>query len=182
MLRTPGFVVRTTASPETLAGPIRDAVRAVDPNVPVTSIATLEDAVRGATSSQRFLMWLVGTFAAVALGIAAVGVYGVMSFTVARRRQEIGIRLALGAAPGAVLRQVLGNGLRMALLGAGIGLAVAVGASRLMDSLVFGISVRDASVFAASVVVLGAVALAASVIPALRASGTSPGTTLRVEA
>lgn len=181
ILRTPGFVVRSSLDQESLTRMVRETVNAVDPNVPVTNIAPLEAAVRNATAGRRFLMMLVGTFAAVALGIAAVGVYGVMSFAVVRRRQEIGIRLALGAAPGRVLREIIGRGLKLAVVGGTIGLALALGGAQVMRSLVFGIGVRDVSVFLASIGVLGLVAVSASTIPAWRASGTSPSRTLRVD-
>lgn len=181
VIRSSGLVVRTELEPETLAPAVREIVRQLDPNVPITNVATLSAAVSDSVSSQRFVTLLLGIFAAVALVISAVGVYGVISFTVARRRQEIGIRIALGAEPARVRSSVLWNGLTLAAIGTTVGTAAAFFGSRMLESLVYGISVRDVTVFAGASLTLLLVAAVASLVPAHRASTTDPITSLRTD-
>jgi putative ABC transport system permease protein len=180
-IRSSGVVVRTQLEATTIAPAVREIVRRLDPNVPVTDVATLSNAVADSVSSQRFVTLLLGIFAAVALFISAVGVYGVISFTVARRTQEIGIRIALGAEPARVLSSVLGSGLTLAALGSVAGTIAAFFGSRMLETLVYGISVRDVTVFAGATLTLLLVATVASVVPAHRASTTDPITSLRTD-
>jgi putative ABC transport system permease protein len=180
-VRSSDIVLATTAEPAQLAGPIRDIVRRLDRDVPVTNLATLETSVSDTLSAPRFVMVLYGVFAALALLIAAVGVYGVMAFSVARRTKEIGIRLALGAAPAQVVRTVVGGAFALAALGTAIGLGTAFLATRALESMVFGVSVRDVSVFAIGAVLLLATAVSAAFMPARKASAVDPAMTLQSE-
>lgn len=160
--------------PAALEEPIRRLVRGLAPDVTVSAVLPMREVVAGATSGARFLMALLGGFAAVALVLAAVGVYGVTSYDVAGRRREIGIRLAMGAAPRQVLLQVVGRGMLVVLLGATAGVAGAYALSGLLAGSLFGIEPTDPVVFASVPLALAAVALVASAIPSWRASRVSP--------
>jgi putative ABC transport system permease protein len=137
---------------------IRDAVGSIDRSVPVTDIQTMEDVITGANARPRFTLVLLATFAAVALVLAAVGIYGVISYAVSRRTHEIGVRVALGASPAAVVRLIVGQGMRVVTVGVVIGLAGALVASRLMTQLVYGVRVTDPVTYAGVARLLGAVA------------------------
>jgi putative ABC transport system permease protein len=141
----------------------------------------MNDVVAQATASPRFYLLLLASFAAAALALAAVGIYGVMSYSVARRRGEIGIRMALGAKPGDVLRLVMGEALGVAAAGAAAGLAAALALTRLMRGLLYGVGATDPATFAGVCAVLTLVALAATYIPARRAVRIDPLTALRSE-
>jgi putative ABC transport system permease protein len=141
----------------------------------------MDDVVARSQSSSRFTLLLLGVFAATALALAAVGIYGVISYSVTQRTSEIGIRMALGAGRESVLRLVVGDGMALAGVGIVIGLMGAMGASRLLGSLLFGVSASDPLVFALTAIVLAAVALCATAIPALRAARIDPGESLRYQ-
>jgi putative ABC transport system permease protein len=175
------FVVRTEGDPLSLIGAIKSQIWSVDPSQPVASVATMEQVVANSVAAHRFNMLLIGIFAAVALALAGVGIYGVISYTVSQRTHEIGIRLALGAQGSNVLRLVVGQGMVLALAGVGLGLAAAAGLTRLMSSLLFGVSPTDAPTFAVVAVLLTAVALFACAVPALRATKVDPMVALRYE-
>jgi putative ABC transport system permease protein len=160
---------------------LRREVRAVDADLPVYAIRPLGDSVARATASRRFSMTLVGLFGVAALVLAALGIYGVVAYAVSQQRRELGIRLALGAAPDALLRMVLLQGLRLTAVGLAIGLAGAVVASKLISGLLFGVGPGDPATFAGIAVLLGAVALAACWIPARRAARVDPVIALRLE-
>ena len=177
-VRTVSVIVGTASEPTALAPAIREVVRRADPNIPVVNLATLEDVVATTLTDERFFMMLLAVFAASALLIAAVGVYGVMSFSVAKRTHEIGVRMALGAQRREVVGGILRSGLRLAGPGAAIGIALALVSSRLLESQVYGVSVRDATVFTLGGGVLLAVAVVASWLPAHRASRTDPSASL----
>jgi putative ABC transport system permease protein len=174
-------VVRTTGDPEALAGSVREIVRSIDPNLPVSEIRTLDDVASGAVARPRLYLLLLGVFAALALLLAAIGLYGVIAYSVAQRRAEIGVRVALGATGPAVQRLVVGEGMRLAALGLAVGLAGALLLTRLMRSLLFGVAPTDPLTLAATAALLAAVALAASWLPARRAAGTDPMIALRAE-
>lgn len=173
------FVVRTAGDPAALAGPIRAAVRDLDPAVTISELGTMTSVVARATSRPRFYLTLLGAFAGLALVLAAVGIYGVMSYAVSRRSQELGIRMALGATRGDVLRLVVKGGLGLALVGVVVGLAGAAGLARLMTGLLYGVTPADPVTLGGVAFVLLAVAVLASVVPARRATRIDPMTALR---
>jgi predicted permease len=161
------------------AGPIRAAVRAVEHNAPISQIASIETLLESDTAESRFYLVLLSAFAAIAIVLAAVGVYGVMSYAVAQRTREIGIRVALGAEPAMVLRQIVGQGMAVAGVGAGVGLAAALVLTRMMRSILFGVSPTDVPTFIVVAAVLFGIAAAASLIPARRATRVDPLVALR---
>ena len=175
------LVVKTAGEPMQALAAIRHALAAIDRSVPIAAARPMTDVVSGAIAAPRFTGWLLGLFAATALTLAAIGIYGVLSYLVTQRTREIGIRVAVGASPAEVLRLVVGRGLSLALTGVAIGVAVALVASRVMDSLLFGIEPRDPATFIGVPLVLTLVALMASVVPAIRAARVDPIVALRTE-
>jgi ABC-type antimicrobial peptide transport system permease subunit len=175
------LMVRTTGDPEATLGPLREIVRELDPAIALYGEDTMERTLAGSMRHRSFAARLLGLFAVVALAVAVLGVYGVLSFVVERRRREVGIRMALGASRPQVVRMVLGEGLLLAVFGAALGMAGAFGLSSWLESLVFGVSPRGlGSGVAAAVVLLGA-AIVASAIPAARATRVDPAATLAAE-
>jgi putative ABC transport system permease protein len=175
------LVVRTSIDPLSLASAVRSAVWAVDKDQPVSNIDSMEHIVAAAVARQRFSTLLLGIFATVALLLAAVGIYGVMSYSVAQRTREIGIRMALGAQRSEVLRMTVMQGLRLVGLGLVLGLGAAFLLTRVMASLLFGISATDPFTFFGISLLLLTVALFASFIPALRATKVDPMIALRAQ-
>jgi predicted permease len=173
--------VRATGDPASLVNGIREELAAVDRDVPLANVKEMEQYVSDSLSPQRFSALLVTLFAVAALGLAALGVYGVISNHVTRRTHEIGIRIALGARRGDVLRLVVGQGMRPVLLGLGAGLAGAFALTRLMESLLYGVRAFDPPVFAGVALLLAATALAACYLPARRATRVDPMAALRHE-
>jgi putative ABC transport system permease protein len=184
-LQTPearmSLVVRTASDPASMIRAVKDQVYAVDRDQPMYKIRTMDQVVAESQSSPRFTLIVLGIFAAVALALAAVGIYGVISYAVTQRTREIGIRIALGAERGDVLRLVVGQGTALAMAGVVAGLAVAFALTRLMSSLLFGVSATDPVIFAGASLFLAAVALAASYLPARRAMRVDPMVSLRYE-
>jgi ABC-type antimicrobial peptide transport system permease subunit len=170
-----------TAKPMDLSRDVTGAIQSVDSQQPVVSVAPISDLVKEWVALPRLLMVLMGAFAGLALLLTAVGLYGLLSYYVTHRRQEIGVRMALGASRRDVLRLVLRNGSVLVLIGIAFGVARSLAAARLLTSFVFGIGVMDPLAFCAAVVVIAAVALAASYIPASRASRVDPMLALRYE-
>jgi len=175
------LVVRTATDPARLAEPVRQAVLAIDPDQPVSRVATLEDLVANSVTQPRASARLIAVFGAVALLLAAVGVYGVMAFTVAQRTREFAIRIAIGAGRTSVLRLVVRQGLVLALCGAAAGVAGAFALTRVTATLLFGVTATDPATFAAVPAVLVGVAVLASCVPAWRATTVDPITVLRSE-
>ncbi|HYO13759.1 MAG TPA: ABC transporter permease [Thermoanaerobaculia bacterium] len=180
-LRSLAVTVRTESDPAALAAEARARVLELDPSLPVYSLLTMEEMVAASASQPKFYLLLLGGFAAIAVVLAAVGIYGVIAYGVRQRTQEIGIRMALGASRDRVLRMVVRQGLTLALLGAAAGLAGALFATRGMRSLLYQVSATDPAIYVAVAVVLVAVAGFASWLPARRAAGTDPQLALRGE-
>jgi putative ABC transport system permease protein len=174
-------LVRTHGDPVNLAAAAREQVHAIDNNLPVAVMSTMEAAMGESLAQRRFYMLLLGLFAAIAIALAAVGVYGVMAYSVVRRTQEIGIRLALGAQNRHVLRMVLGHGMRLLFVGVAIGIAAALALTHLMASQLFGVTATDPLTFAGVALLLVAVALFACYLPARRALQIDPMVALRYE-
>src|SRR5580658_4525240 len=177
---SPTILMRSAASAGEMVAAARGIFHDLAPDVPV-KFSTFANEMGGWLADRRFLLLLVGLFATAALALAAVGIYGVVAYSVTRRTQEIGIRMALGARRGAVLRLVVGEGARLAVLGVGIGIAASFVVTRLLSSLLFGVSATDPITFAGVAVLLSLVALLASYIPARRAMRLDPNAALRYE-
>jgi putative ABC transport system permease protein len=178
---TPYFIVRSASNPLSIAAAVTDVVHKFDPNLPVTHVMTMDSLISDSVSPRRFSSVLVAIFAGLALLLAAIGIYGVMSYTVSRRTQEIGLRMALGAQLASVRRMILGQTLKLTLIGVGLGLAGAFVVARFLASLLFGVGMYDPATFLGVAALLIAVALAASYIPARRAMRVDPIVALRYE-
>jgi predicted lysophospholipase L1 biosynthesis ABC-type transport system permease subunit len=176
------LVVKTSvADPMALAAPIRGILQRLDPGVPMAAARTMEDVVLASKATPRFAGNLLGLFAGLALALAAVGVYGVLSYAVSERTPEIGVRMALGARPGLVQRLVIAQGVARVGLGLLCGALLAVALTRLMSSLLYGVPSSDPVTFAAVAAILLGVGLAATWWPSLRAARVDPMTALRHE-
>jgi putative ABC transport system permease protein len=180
-IRSMALVVKTSTDPMGLVGPIRREVRSLDTNLPVANVQTMSEVVGATLSSPRFTGLLLVAFAGIALALSAIGIYGVLSYLVSRRTREIGIRLAIGAGRGQVLRMVLGNGLMLALAGVALGLALALVGARFMRTMLYGIGPADPVTFAAVGVTLSLVAVLSSLVPAWRATRVNPVVALKAE-
>ncbi|HWF46047.1 MAG TPA: ABC transporter permease [Bryobacteraceae bacterium] len=177
---SPTILMRSATPVAEIVPAARDIFRDLAPDIPV-KFSTFADEMGGWLADRRFLLLMVGLFAAAALALAAIGIYGVVAFSVTRRVQEIGIRMALGAQRGQVVRQIVGEGARLAAIGVAIGIAAALAVTRLLSSLLFGISATDLTTFVGVAVLLSVVALLASYMPARRAMSLDPNTALRHE-
>jgi putative ABC transport system permease protein len=175
------LVVRADGNPAQLTPAVQRVVRSIDKNLPISQVLTMEEAVAHATAQPRFEMLLLGLFGAVALVLAAVGIYGVMNYSVSRRTREIGIRMSLGASRADVLRMVVLQGAAQALVGTVVGAVGAVLLSKLMGQLLFGVKPTDPLTFAVVTVVLGLAALLAAAVPARKAMRVEPMSALRSE-
>jgi ABC-type antimicrobial peptide transport system permease subunit len=175
------ILVKTREQMGAIVPALRAAVARADPALPIYDVRTLEDRVGAALSRPRLTAIALSGFAFAALLLAAIGVYGVMAYSVASRRHEIGIRLALGADRGRVVGLVLGDAARMVAVGAAIGLISALAAARLVRTLLFGVTAADPAVLAIVIALIVMVAFASAIIPARRASAVDPMTTLRME-
>jgi putative ABC transport system permease protein len=175
------LAVRTATPPAAAASAIEHAIRDIAPAIPLVEVRTMEDRIVESIAPQRFNMFLLVAFAGVALLLAAVGIYSVLAYMVRRRFREIGIRVALGASAGDVVRTVLGEGLRPTLVGIAIGVAGALTLGRVVNSLIYGVRVTDALTMVSASTLLMGVALAASALPAYRATRVDPIRTLREE-
>ena len=173
------LAIRTVGDPMAIASAVREAIRRLDENLPPYDIKTLEQRVSDSVAPRRFLAALMSLFALLALALAATGIYGVLSYLVAQRTREIGIRIALGATAGAVLSLILNRGMALILIGTTAGLAGALALTRLIKTLLFGVSATDPATFALIALLLAVVALIASYIPARRATKVDPMIALR---
>jgi putative ABC transport system permease protein len=181
VIRNVFLVVRTAGDPLALARPIRNEIRQMDPNLPVANIRPMTEVVSTALATPRLTGFLLGTFAAIALTLAAVGIYGVLAYLVSQRTHEIGIRLAIGANRSQVLNMILRQGLTLAGGGIVVGLAAAFALTRLMQSLLYQVRPSDPITFTAVPLILLVIALIASYLPALRATRVSPTIALRTQ-
>lgn len=175
------FVVRVTGEPAGLISAVRAVVAEVEPNQALYNVMTMEQRLANTTTSRRLNTVLLGSFAAVALLLAVVGIYGVMSYAVTQRTREIGMRMALGARPGSVMRLVMGQGMRVVLIGAGLGLVGALALARVLRNLLFEVAPTDPATFVCVTLLLSAVALLACYVPARRAARIDPMEALRCE-
>ncbi len=182
MLQSSTLVVRANATdPTALADSVRRAVREIDPALPLFRVETLRSVIAESVADRRLNGALLGTFAAIALGLAALGLYGVVSYAVTQRTRELGIRLALGAQRGDLFRLIVGGGMKLAAMGLAAGLVAAFALTRFLESLLYGVGASDPLTFGIVVVVLGAVALLANYLPARRAARVNPMVALRYE-
>jgi putative ABC transport system permease protein len=175
------WAVRTKAAPSTLIASIQNEIRTASGGLPVAHIETMDEVVKDSTSRTNFDMTLLSIFAGVALLLAAIGIYGLMAYSVQQRTQEIGIRMALGASAANVLGMVVRQGMTLAMIGIVLGLGAALGLARLIASLLFGVTPRDPVVFFGVGIILTMVALAATYVPARRATRVNPVVALRYE-
>jgi putative ABC transport system permease protein len=175
------WAIRTTADPTSAVGYARSAIKSVDPRLGVSEVATMEEVLSDSTSDRRLDMVLFCLLGGLASALATVGVYGVLAYSVSQRTHEIGVRMAIGAARGDVLRMVLSQGAKLAFGGVAIGVVVALAAARLMRSLLFEVTPVDPATFATAAAALILVTLAASYVPARRATAVSPMSALRGE-
>jgi len=180
-LNTFSVVIRTSGPPNAVEEQIRGAMRAVDPDLPLDRLRQLRDIVNVSVARPRFYMSLIASFAIIAVVLAAVGIYGVISYTVSQRSRELGIRIALGASGPKVMAHVLRPGLALTASGVGIGIVASLALTRLIASLLFGVTPVDPLTFGAVTAVLLGVAVAACVVPARRASRVDPLVAMRSE-
>jgi putative ABC transport system permease protein len=185
ILQSPGYAMavylRTESSPTSLTASLREHIRQIDPDLPLFGERTMEDVVSGSLAQRRFAMQVVGLFGVLALLLASVGIYGVMAYSVSQRTREIGIRVALGASSGNILRWVLGQGVTLISIGMATGLIAAFALMRLLRTMLFGVAPTDLITYGGLAVVLGIVALVACYIPARRATKVNPLVALRNE-
>src|SRR5690606_5326052 len=175
VLQSPG------TNPLLIVPRLREELQALDPNLPLDNVRPVDDLLADSVAQPRFYMTLLLLFAAVAVVLAAVGIFGVMSFAVAQRRREIGIRMALGAPHASVLRLVLRDGMIVTVAGISIGITAALALSRVMESLLYGVAATDAVALAGATVILAGTALVASCLPARRAASMDPLLALRAD-
>jgi predicted permease len=175
------IAVRTAGDPASLLPTVRSEIAALDPNLPLGNVITMQRAVERSIARDRFSMFLVGLFGAIALALASVGIYGVLSYTVAQRTNELGIRMALGASGKNVLGLVMLQSVGLIAVGIGTGLAGALLATRVMASQLYGVTARDPVTFMGVTLLLGLVALLSSYLPAMRATKVDPLTALRYD-
>jgi putative ABC transport system permease protein len=180
-IRSMNLVVKASGDPVSLIGPIKQAIRELDASLPIADVRTMDEVVSATLSTPRFTGVLLGVFATLALALSAIGIYGVLSYVVSRRTREIGIRLAIGAGRWQVLRMVLRNGLVLSFAGIALGIVAAAFATRLMHTLLHGVTPGDPATFAAVALGLAGVATLASLIPAWRATRVDPVVALKTE-
>jgi putative ABC transport system permease protein len=175
------YVVRTGSEPSMLLQAIKNEVWAVNKNLPFSSIATIDDLVSKSLGERRFNLLLLGAFAGIALTLAGIGIYGLMSFSTSRRTHEIGVRIALGAQTGDIMKAVLKEGMLLTTAGLALGLIASIALTRFLSSLLFGVTATDPLTFFVISFVLAAVALVACFVPARRATRVDPMVALRYE-
>jgi putative ABC transport system permease protein len=175
------FLLRTEVDPNMLAGALRNAVQQVDKNQPLFDVATMDEVIANSLAPRRFKMLLLGLFALLALALAAVGIYGVIAYSCSQRIHEFGIRMAVGADRGDILRLVIGQGFRLAMIGVAIGVAGALALTRFLSTFLYSVKPTDPLTFTSVSLLLVGVGLAACYIPARRATKVDPMVALRYE-
>jgi putative ABC transport system permease protein len=175
------YVVRTSGNPQALLTNIKQEIWAVNKNLPFSSIGTMDELLARSTEERRFSLLLLGTFATIALIMAGIGIYGMISFSAKQRNHEIGVRLALGASRRGILRMVVGEGMMLALFGVLVGIGGAVILTRFIEALLFDVRATDPLTFGAVPLMFLVIAFVASYLPALRATKVDPVTALRSE-
>jgi predicted permease len=175
------LVTRTSGEPLTMAGAVQAAIRSLDPDQTITSVFTYDDLVSEALARPRLLTVLLAAFGVLGLALGALGIYGVQAYLVSQRRREIGVRMALGAQPGAVLRMVVARGMLLAGVGIAIGLASALAVTRYLRSVLYGVAPSDPLTFAAVAIALFGIATLASWLPARRAAAVDPVVALHTD-
>jgi putative ABC transport system permease protein len=173
--------VRTTGDPLLMARPVREAIHGVDKDMPMSNVRSMDQMLEISLGQRRLSMILLGAFSAIALVLASIGIYGVLAYSVTQRSRELGIRMALGAARGRVLRLVIGQGMALAAIGIGIGLVGALALTRLLGTQLYSVKPTDPATFAGVSLLLAAIALVATLVPALRATRVDPVVALREE-
>jgi putative ABC transport system permease protein len=175
------IVVRTAGDPLAAAATVRREIARLDPDQPISDVRTMDERIGRSLESRRFSTILLALFSALALALAAIGIYGIIAYAVTQRTHEIGVRLALGAQRRDVLRMIVGQGMAMTAAGTAVGMVSALLAARLMSSLLFGVSAADPVTFTAIPILLAAVAFVACYVPARRATRVDPLVALRTE-
>jgi ABC-type antimicrobial peptide transport system permease subunit len=178
---TMALVIRTSADPAAMTSAVRRELRTLDPSQPVFDVHTMQDRLYGSVAQPRFRTVLISGFAGLALVLAALGLYGVVAYSVSQRTVELGIRVALGAEPGSILKLVVFRAVGLAAIGLGIGVAVTLAGSRMISRFLFGVSAADPITLAGTCAIILLVALTASLVPALRAAKVDPAMALRAE-
>jgi putative ABC transport system permease protein len=179
LVTNPFLVVRTTGDPAHMEGAIRAAVHSLNESTPVYQVSTLEDYVSSSAAQPRFQMFVLTCFATIALILAAIGLYGLLSYMVAQRTLETGLRMALGGQRSDVLGMIIRQGIRFAVVGIGLGIAASIAVTRLLSGMLYGVRPSDPATFVATTCLLLLVSLAATVVPAWRAANLDPNQTLR---
>ena len=174
-------VIKGASDPNQLINSVRGAVKEIDPDQPIYNPRTMDEIRAESVAPERLNLTLLSLFAGIALVLAIVGIYGVMSYSVTQRTHEIGIRMAIGARPRDVFKMILGHGMKLALIGVGIGLVSAFGLTRLMETMLFGVNPTDLTTFASISILLITVALLACYLPGRRATKVEPTISLRYE-
>jgi ABC-type antimicrobial peptide transport system permease subunit len=177
----PFIILRTTGDPTLLADTVRAEVRRIDKNIPIYDLRTMSALRSDAVSTRRFILLIVGAFGVLALGLAAIGVYGVMSLIVSERTREVGVRLALGAEPSQLLTMVVGQAMKLAAIGVTLGVTVALAMAPLLDSQLYGVTSIDPITFVSVPVALLLLAALAAAVPARKAMRIDPLSALRIE-
>jgi predicted permease len=175
------IVLRTSIQPKMLTAPAREVLRQIDPDLPMFDVRTMTERLERSLWARRAYSWLFGAFAIIAVVLAAAGIYGVVSYAVSQRTQEIGIRMALGAQPGQVMREILTSGMLMVSIGMALGVGGALAAVRLLQTLLFGVSARDPWIYGAVLLGVACVGLLANMVPARRAASVDPMRALHFE-
>ena len=179
--RTMSLVIRATSAPAPLAGELRGAIRSLNPSLAVAEVRSLDDVAGASLATPRITLFLVGLFATLAVTLAAIGIFGVISYAVSQRTQEFGLRMALGAEPRDVLVLVMGHGMRLALAGVAVGMGAAFVMARLLSALLYQVKTSDPITFAVVPLIAISAAALACYLPARRATRADPAAALRAE-